>query len=175
MVVTHRVQLPALLRELGLPLTAVEIGIAEGFNSADLLNNGIELLYMVDAWRTLNVSGDGASPQAWHDKNYEAAKQRVSVWPSCHKILRGTSEEMAIYVPDNSLGLVYLDAGHSYVDVSKDLRLWYPKLVNGGVMAGHDMLNKSYGVYQAVVDFGRPFNIIKENKDEDAGFYFFKP
>ena len=52
MEIQHRTELTDLLKFYDLPLTAAEIGIAEGYNSADLLNAGIEKLYMVDAWQT---------------------------------------------------------------------------------------------------------------------------
>jgi cephalosporin hydroxylase len=96
-------------------------------------------------------------------------KERVTV-------LRGLSVEMAAQIPDNSLGLVYLDAGHDYDSVMADLNAYYPKLVKGGIMAGHDYLNTAYGVKQAVTDFaakhGFEVHLIPEHKDEDAGFLF---
>jgi len=58
--IKYRSQLPSLLKDLGLPMVAVEIGVAEGYNSIDLLNNGILKLYMVDNWGTINGQrGDG--------------------------------------------------------------------------------------------------------------------
>lgn len=161
-------------------LPAVEVGCAEGYFSADLLRMGFTKLYMVDMWATIKTAkGDGASPQSWHDKNYQAAIKRVAKFGDKAVFLRGLSVEMAKFVPDNSVGLLYLDAGHDYDSVKEDLNAWYPKVVKGGIIAGHDYLNKSYGVKEAVHDFCRPKNIdvhlIPEHKDEDAGFYFVKP
>jgi hypothetical protein len=173
--IKHRTQLPDLMRELKLPMMAAEIGVAEGYFSAELLHGGMEKLYMVDIWRTENVKGDGSMPQEWHDKNYNSAMLRVGNFLDKVVILKGFSEAKSIHVPDNSLGLVYLDAGHSYEDVFKDLTVWIPKLIEGGIMAGHDYLNKAYGVYEAVEYFTNgkfTVNIITENKDEDSGFWF---
>ena len=78
-------------------------------------------------------------------------------------------------VPDNSLGLLYLDAGHDYDSVMGDLVTWYPKVVKGGVIAGHDFLNPAYGVNRAVMEFAQSeVFTISENKNEDAGFLFIK-
>jgi hypothetical protein len=89
------------------------------------------------------------------------------------------SSEMAKQIPDNSLGLVHLDGDHSYAGVIDDLYAFYPKLVSGGIMSGHDMLMTHYGVERAVTEFtnrlGLTVSIIKENKPEDAGFMFYKP
>lgn len=175
MTIRYRRDIPALMKELGLPMIGAEIGVAEGYFSNDLLEQGLEKLYSVDAWMTLNVKGDGASSQVWHDKNYQAAIDRLAKHGNKSIILRGISEAMSIRVADDHLGLLYLDAGHSYEDVFKDLTVWYPKVVNGGIISGHDYENRSYGVKQAVQDFthGR-FKVytIPENKAEDAGFIF---
>lgn len=39
---------------------------------------------------------------------------------------------------DNSLDFVFIDASHKYADVLDDIKHWYPKIKNGGVIAGHD-------------------------------------
>jgi len=156
-----------------------EIGCAEGYFSSDILRwPNCKTLYMVDYWGTIPTQfGDGASPKDWHDKNYSDAMMRVKFAIERVKVLRGISWDMASRVENESIDMVYLDACHSYDCVKKDLEAWYPKLKVGGFMAGHDYLNRAYGVFDAVRDFvnGR-FEIvtIHENKTEDAGFYFIK-
>lgn len=164
------------MRDLKLPMTAVEIGCAEGLFSNDLLTGGIEKLYMVDNWGTISgQKGDGGFEQEWHNKNYQDAVKRVERFGDKAVILRGMSDAMSIHVPDNSLGLVYIDCDHSYEGVFKDLSVWIHKLVDGGIMAGHDYLARQYGVKKAVADFTHgkfTVYLIPEDKDEDAGFYF---
>lgn len=173
--VKYRNQLPQLLKDLKLPLIGAELGCAEGYFSNDLLSGGLETLYMVDAWATLDVKGDGASPQEWHDKNFRDALARVRKHGERAVVLRGLTTDMAELVPDGSLGLLYLDAGHDYKSVLTDLQTWFPKLCNGGICAGHDYENNAYGVKQAVRDFTNgKFRVytIPENKPDDAGFLF---
>lgn len=178
MEIQYRRELPQLLKELNLPLVAVEIGCAEGFNSYDLLSNGIRKLYSVDAWETLNQKGDGGNDQEWHDKNYEATKKRLEPFGSRSEILKGLSSKMAANIPDESIGLLYLDGDHSYLGVMSDLNNWDKKVVSGGVISGHDFLAPEYGVKNAVEEYcslrGYEIHIIPEDKDEDAGFYFIK-
>lgn len=173
--VTHRFKLPQLLKDLKLPLIGAELGVAEGYFSNDLLDGGLERLYLVDAWAKLDVKGDGGFPQEWHDENMNKALARVRKHGEKAVVLRGLTTDMAELVPDGSLGLLYLDAGHSYNDVMNDLKAWVPKVGTGGVIAGHDYLNRAYGVFDAVRDFtSGKFKVytIPENKPEDAGFLF---
>lgn len=176
MEIKHRVQLPQLLKELNLPSIGVEIGVAEGFSSKDFLENGLEKLYSVDAWKKLDQSGDGGNDQEWHDKNYNDAVKRLSPFKERSVILRGLSQDMVDKVKDDSIGLLYLDGDHSYEGVKRDLNLWYRKVVSGGIVAGHDYLMHHYGVKRAVHEFAQTeIHLIPEHKNEDAGFYFIKP
>lgn len=177
MKIKYRIELPKLLIELGLPKTGVEVGTAESNFSCELLNNGLDKLYSVDAWTTLNQTGDGGFEDSWHQNNYKYTVERLSKYGNRSVILRGLSKDMANGILDNSLGLVYLDGDHSYDGVMSDLLNYYPKLVEGGVMAGHDYFSDAYGVKYAVRDFVNErfeIHIIEENHIDDAGFYFIK-
>ncbi len=174
--VKHRIDLVKLLKDLKLPLIGAELGCAEGYFSNDLLEQGLEKLFMVDAWQTLPVKGDGGFPQDWHDANFKAALQRVEKHGTKAVVLRGLTAEMAKEVPDESLGLVYIDADHSYSGAMADILAWAPKLVPFGIMAFHDYLAPQYGVNRAVNEYARSKNYrvynIPENKPEDAGALF---
>jgi hypothetical protein len=162
--------------DLGLPAT--EVGVAEGNFSRDMLSWGLSKLYMVDNWATIpGAYGDGASDQAWHDQNFTNALKLVKPFGGKYHILRGLSVDMAAHIPDAHLGLVYLDACHTYECVLADLEAWFPKLVTGGIMAGHDFLMSHYGVQQAVLDFTKgkyKVHLIPEDEKKDAGFWFKK-
>lgn len=179
--IKYRRDLWKLLPEGG--TNAVEVGVAEGLFSADMLRwqrEGIEvpvlsMLYMVDRWQSVRQKGDASNPQAWHDKNYQEALERVRPFGARAALLRGPSVEMARLVPDQSLGLVYIDADHSFEGCSADIDAWLPKLYIGGIMAFHDYLNPAYGVKRAVDQFGQHYkyevHVISEDKTEDAGAY----
>lgn len=163
---------------IDLSLPAAEIGVAEGLFSRDILSWGVSFLYMVDNWERIpGQFGDGDSDQEWHDKNYSDAVNRVSPWSDKVEILKGLSVDMAALIQDESLGFVYIDACHTYECVWADLECWTPKLVPGGIMAGHDYLNKSYGVYDAVRDFTKgqyEVNTIPDISKLHSGFWFKK-
>ena len=168
-----------LWKVINVPGNSAEIGVAEGFFSADILGWRISFPkhYMVDRWRcTPLVRGDSAQPQAWHDKNLADAQARVAPFGDRAVFLRGDSVLMADYVPDQSLALVYIDGDHSYAGVMGDILAWLPKVQKGGIIAFHDYENPSYGVKKAVNEFvarnAHYLHLLSEDKPEDAGAYF---
>jgi hypothetical protein len=161
------------------PVTC-EIGVAEGNFSLDICTVWKPSRhYLVDNWSPIGVSGDGSFPQEWHNANHASAVAKMLPFKEVAVFLRGPSWHMAEHVADNTLDILYLDADHSYEGVKKDLEAWYPKVKDGGVIAGHDFINEAYGVRQAVEEFANrnaiKVNVIPENKDEDAGFWMYKP
>lgn len=178
MTITHRKQLPDLMRFLGLPLIAAEIGTAEGFNAQDLLRNGIEKLYAVDFWGHIpNVTGDGNFPVEFHNANYYTAIWKFYDYKRKVVMLKGKSAEMAHKIPDNSLGLLYIDCDHSFSGVMSDLNAYFGKVVKGGIVSLHDFENGAYGVKPAVQEFCRnkfEIHLLPEDKSEDAGCWFLK-
>jgi predicted O-methyltransferase YrrM len=63
--------------------------------------------------------------------------------------IKGLSWEMAKNFEDNSVDFVFIDAGHEYESVVKDINAWLPKIRKGGIISGHDYFNPC-GVKQAV-------------------------
>lgn len=172
-----RSKLGALLNLYNLPKIAVEVGVAEGRFTEEMLKWKLDELYLIDAWQHLEQFGDGRMPQSWHDNNLKEVKERIEKRQGQVHILKGLSSEMVKFIPDNSIGLIYLDGDHSYKGALADLRAFLPKLVDGGIMAGHDYLSPDYGVEQAVKEFtdGRfEVNTIPEGDIYNAGFWFIK-
>lgn len=66
-------------------------------------------------------------------------------------IIKRSSEEAAISIPDKSLDLVFLNGDHTAGGCLADIYTWYPKLKEGGVMLGHDYTTlHGFGVVEAV-------------------------
>lgn len=161
------------------PVT-VELGVAEGNFSQYILQAwNPSLHYAVDFWGTLATTGDGAFDQLWHNMNYHTMLWKTHNYAERLKVLRGVTWQMSQHVPDGSCDIVYIDAGHSYEDVKRDLEAWIPKVKPGGVIAGHDFINPAYGVKpaaeEAAAKLGTKLNVINEDKEEDAGFWMYKP
>jgi predicted O-methyltransferase YrrM len=75
--------------------------------------------------------------------------------------IKGCSWDMASKFEDHSIDFVFIDAGHDYESVSKDIKNWLPKIKPGGMISGHDFYNSS-GVAQAVKELVPDFKISSE-------------
>lgn len=80
--------------------------------------------------------------------------------------IKASSTEAAALYPDNSIDVVFIDADHTYEAVLADIKAWYPKVKEGGIIAGHDFsFNPDFpypGVTKAVLEFfqDKPLEII---------------
>jgi Methyltransferase domain len=161
---------------------AVEIGVAEGRNAQDIImGKNITKLYLIDNWGHLDQSGDGGHPQSWHDNNYNEAIERVEPWREKAVFLKGKSEDMLKEIPDNSLVFAYIDCDHSKEGFMKDLVATVPKVIVGGIIAGHDVLNPDYGVAEGLMEWATTNNYTWDihYTDEDGdksmvSFWFIK-
>jgi hypothetical protein len=66
------------------------------------------------------------------------------------RTLIADSATAAEHFPDASVAIAFIDAGHDYVDVLRDITAWLPKIKPGGILAGHDI--DGLGVSRAVAD-----------------------
>lgn len=161
--VLNRGEIMSILNARGLVGDGAEIGVKCGQFSEYILSRWRgRLLYSVDPWREFDMTlyhDDDNVSQREHDKNYEITARRLAKFGDRTKLLRMTSDEAARTIADASLDFVYLDARHDYESVKEDIGLWYPKVRPGGVLAGHDYMNRKeiggtvFGVKQAVDEF----------------------
>lgn len=82
------------------------------------------------------------------------------------KPIKSNSIEASKLYEDNSLDFVFIDAGHDYIDVFNDIKHWFPKVKEDGIIAGHDYNNDHYpGVRLAVNDFFNNIKIVEDKKE----------
>lgn len=154
MEINFRDEFGILLERLDLKGHAVEIGVAEGRNARVLISQpAITKLYLIDNWSHLEQAGDGGHPQSWHENNYDETLVRIKPWVEKAVVLKGLSGRMLREIPDDSLIFAYIDCDHSYMGFLSDLAGVVIKVKKGGVVAGHDVLNPSYGVGRALKDW----------------------
>ncbi len=113
----------------------VEVGVRDGSNAKNLLEKTKMTLVGVDIYVYPQIQGI-----------IESCNGRFSLY-------NGYSIRMSEYFGEESLDWIYLDAGHTYPDVSADIEAWWPKLKTGGIFCGDDYCNcwnPQEGLYEVV-------------------------
>jgi len=138
--------------------TFVEVGVWKGhgviYLAKSLKNRGVDRakIIAVDLFDDIKIyqgtlyRKDAENLMKMFDKNIKEAGVEKTV-----KKIKGVSWEMAKNIKNKSVDLVFIDAGHSYDEVKKDIKAYFPKIKKGGIMSGHDALNKN--VLSAVHDY----------------------
>jgi hypothetical protein len=57
------------------------------------------------------------------------------------------SQDVAHQFLDESLAFVYIDGNHYFEGVSQDIQLYWPKVMPGGIIAGHDFTDSYEGKF----------------------------
>lgn len=142
---SSRNQLGQMLNNLDLRGEAVEIGTHRGEFAAILLSSWEgRKLTCVDPWWTDKNSPEWYADQArllWGTTDHElSARTVLEEFGDRCKLMKDLSSDVTPSFKDESLDLVYIDGDHREQAVLQDLRMWWPKLRPGGVMAGHDFV-----------------------------------
>ena len=137
---------PEFLKSIGCK-TGAEIGVHRGGYTRMFAEQLTGTFYAIDPWVCWpdNICTGGAYRQKSYPGSIEkteearqAAHNRLEKFNHV-KILRQTSVQASITVPDDSLDMVYIDGNHKYPYVVIDLLSYWTKLRNGGIMSGHDL------------------------------------
>lgn len=120
----------------------VEVGVHSGQSAAFL---GVELANRCQR------------PRLWLvDNGMDVAFVTASLGPiveACSaQMLRANSVDAAATFANHTLDMVYIDANHTYADVTADIEAWMPKLKPNGILAGHDFTLEIPDVIRAVTD-----------------------
>jgi hypothetical protein len=124
------------------PSRIVEVGGYSGQSAAFL---GVELMRCSRPCR-IDLVG------SFHGGPLTLANNLRPITPVLGEIISGDSAESAARYEDGTLDAVFLDAGHDYEGVSRDIDAWRAKVRPGGILAGHDFCPKYPGVARAVTE-----------------------
>ncbi len=162
--------LPLIKATIGEPKTGCEIGVWRGGNSYRLLKTFKKLnLLMVDRYKEYDEKEKMSSRvtgRASQEVMYTYLRNTVSnTMFACNRriLMIGTSLLASKIVQDESLDFVFIDAGHTYEEVSSDIKCWFPKVRKGGLVSGHDYGGRKnrrglFGVNIAVDEFTKANN-----------------
>ena len=129
--------------------TFVEIGAWLGKSSSYLVDNsGDRNIIIIDSWEGSPNERGGNHHLATQTDIYEIFKENMG--DRKYQSIRGLSTEVANQFEDESLDTVFIDATHTYEAVKEDIKVWYPKVKKGGILAGDDYVDGWPGVIKAV-------------------------
>lgn len=110
-----------------------EVGVADGYSAlllASMLNNFKKkfTLYMID-----NMDYGREEQLNTLIRNITASGQSYNI-----NLLAYSSLDASCKFPDGHFDMVFLDSSHTYEQTKAEIRQWYHKIKEGGLLAGHD-------------------------------------
>ncbi len=158
-------------------LVGVEIGTHIGLNAEQMLKKmNLKKLYIIDPYTDKDWK-DGTCMEIVYgniSKILEEMQKRLEVYFEQGKCLhlKTSSSNAASEIP-NELDFVYVDGNHDYEHTLQDLRVYYSKLKQGGVLGGHDFNSPQFTeVTNAVIDFAKEKDLQLYSHIQD--FWFIK-
>jgi predicted O-methyltransferase YrrM len=144
----------------------IEIGVAEGFTTEHLMKtvDGISL-YGIDPY---------SDYIDWDENPVNSAKNKASVLEKTKNfknftLIEKTSDDAADMFPDESVDFVFIDGLHTYEQVLRDAKNYWPKLGKGGIMIGHDY-TRIQGVNKAANEFASEVNLAIRTAKQDLWY-----
>lgn len=149
------------------PITMVEVGVKQALFTREVLLACpfVEKMYAVDRWLEYPQDhpdrkqfGYARRPQAsWADLERKA-RAVLAPFGDRASIVKEESAVAAGLLPAGN-DVVFLDAGHSYEDVTNDCYNWWDTIRSGGLLCADDYFPRGHpgrdktGVSQALEDF----------------------
>ena len=158
----------------------LEVGSFVGTTARLAADAGFRQITCIDTWE------GGTDPKDWinglyaveGDRIYETFKANTTGLPVT--AIKDTSYNAATTFGDESQDMIFLDADHSYEAIKQDIEAWYPKVIPGGVLCGHDYGMETYpGVEKAVREsfpgwdifvYGRVWMVFVKDKTAPVSF-----
>jgi hypothetical protein len=143
----------------------VELGAWKGKSTSyavvEILKSNKKInFYTVDTFEGVTEGSDVNEIKAYlkEDKDIITQfKHNTDPIKSKFKYIISDSSEASNLFQDSSVDVIFIDAGHSYESVKKDIEFWFNKMKDVSIMSGHDYSNSWPGVIKAVDEFfGKP-------------------
>jgi len=128
------------------------LGRSISFLAVEFINlNKFPKIHSVDIW---DDSGKHIKPYTDVEDGdyifYRAYLKNIEPVNNIVNPIRLPSIKASELFEDNSIDFCFIDANHEYEFVLDDIRAWYPKVKQGGIIAGHDYAGE--GVKLAIKD-----------------------
>ena len=156
-------------------LIGAEIGVHRGDYSAQIFKYFKKAklnlnFYLIDQWIVDDKFKEYGSNNL--DVAYQHVKKRFKNNKNI-TIMKTNSLTASKEFKDEYFDFVYIDANHDYNFVLQDLKLWFPKIKNKGVLFGDDY-NRHYGVARALAEFTHENKLTIHFTDKGNQYYLLK-
>lgn len=142
----------------------VEVGCWKGksasFMGVEIINSAKKIdFYCVDHWAGTRGEHDNEPRLSEIEAIFKSNMDQITGLK--YKMLKSDSAAAAQKFGDGTVDFVWIDAGHDYESVIKDINAWLPKVKSGGVIGGDDY--PMDGVKKAVIESFSAFEEGSEN------------
>jgi len=126
--------------------SVIELGSWKGKSTYAICKSGCPDVTAIDHWKgskdepEAHAEAKSGSVEAEFRKNMKEFKNL--------KIINADINDVVDTIPDHSVDMIFIDAGHTYEEVKNDIRKWKPKARI--LLCGHDYVSGWPGVKQAV-------------------------
>ena len=164
--------IPELLSGVHRPV-GIEIGTHLGHTTEYLLDtNPMLILHGVDPYSAYTDWNNISYNEKVKEDEYQNFLAKISEHKDRYTHHRKTSDDAVADFENEGFDFIFIDGIHTYDQVLKDCRNYYPKLREGGLFCGHDLTTIA-GVGKAVMEFtnsiGKPVSRAKQDV-----WYFYK-
>ncbi len=159
--------------QLDRDVTYVEIGVFEGASLrgfCDNLAHDIEC-FAIDPFIGYKgaIYHDDAEMDDRYDKILEEFAEEIE--DGRVTIVRQSSIVASKRFEDGCVDVVFVDGDHTKDGVSTDIDAWLPKLVDDGILCGHDYCDNWGGLCKVVDELGKTYNL---SINRDTTFWWIK-
>jgi len=126
--------------------SAIECGSWKGKSTHALLSSGCPNVTAIDHWKGSTFEPE-AHIEAQSGSVFETFKKNVGHFKNL-TIINDDINNVVDSIPDHSVDMVFIDAGHTYEEVKNDIKKWKGKARI--LLCGHDYCSGWPGVIQAV-------------------------
>ena len=136
--------------------SVVEIGCWQGRSTHALASACQGTVYALDHWQ--GSEGDMSKELIKAEDIYPIFLENTKSLSNI-KVIKADANESVKQFEDASIDMVFIDGGHLYADVAKDIKAWLPKTKK--LICGHDYSPEFPGVIGAVDEtFGKPDGVV---------------
>lgn len=154
-------------------IIGVEVGLWKADFALNMLQTRKNLVwYGVDPYAPYGRKR--RKQDAW-DVIYDRVFKKMLPFKERFTMVREFSHEAIPHLPQE-VDYIFIDGNHDYDFVLRDLRLYEPLLISGGIMSGHDYTTPKDGVRRAVNEYvnthGRELNV--DSSFDKSGVYWWQ-